>query len=229
HFDDHAKNFLRFCREHNAPLDFYSYHNYTDDPFGYITQSPLSVRNFLDSLGYNKTELHLNEWHYRVPSEMDDRTEDGVELAFKGINPAVAATLIMTLWQDTPLDKAAYYTVTTTRWGIFRHKSNQKTKVYFAFKAFGELVKYPIRLRAESSRREVGVLSGCNSNGDKAALLSCFRVGAGTLEINGITSVKQIYLLDDIHDLEPIAFQYSDGRLTLSMSSSSAIYLMIYQ
>ena len=53
--------FLEKCAAEKVPLDFYSYHCYFNDPFGWILESPGVVRKKLDELGYTHTEIHLNE------------------------------------------------------------------------------------------------------------------------------------------------------------------------
>ncbi len=222
------EEFLRFCAKHRVPLDFYSYHNYTQDPFGYITQSPAQVRALLDSLGYTETELHLNEWHY-ISGEDDPASIDALEDLRKGMEAGVAASLILTLWQDTPLDAAAYYTLTTSRkYGLYRHQKNIRCKSYFALKAFADLLDYPVRLQASSDRREVGVLAGRSEDGSKALLISCFKTGAIPVEINGMESVSRVLVLDDAHDLEPVAFDFKNHTLRLDTVSQSTICFVEY-
>ena len=58
-----TEQFIDYCRQENAPLDFCSWHAYTaslDD----ITSSPAKVRRLLDERGFTETELYLDEWHY---------------------------------------------------------------------------------------------------------------------------------------------------------------------
>lgn len=51
------------CREEGAPLDFVSWHSYPKTPEE-VLNPPFAVRKLLDEKGFEKTELHLNEWRY---------------------------------------------------------------------------------------------------------------------------------------------------------------------
>ena len=55
--------FLSYCRQHRLPLDFFSWHTYTDDPER-LVQNAGRVREQLDAHGYSEAESHLNEWNY---------------------------------------------------------------------------------------------------------------------------------------------------------------------
>ena len=56
--------FINYCAEHHVPLDFYSYHQYIGEPFGWIQKSPAIVRKQLDAAGFRDAEIFLDEWHY---------------------------------------------------------------------------------------------------------------------------------------------------------------------
>lgn len=222
------EEFLRYCAEHKAPLDFYSYHNYTRDPFGTITQSPAKARELLDSLGYTQTEIHLNEWHYcglrdglGNIAEMDNK--------LKCAEVGAASTLILTLWHDTPLDAAAYYTLTRTGWGVYTRNTNVPTPTYYALKAFGKMLDFPVRLKAVSDKREVGVLAGCAEDGSRALLISNFKTGDIVLKINGMNSVKNVLFVDDERKLEPGEFDFSGNTLKIRTGSDSSVCFVEYQ
>jgi len=59
--------FLRHCRDHPLPLDFFSWHRYAQDPSDYARLAR-AIRQLLDEHGFTKTESHLNEWNY-LPNE----------------------------------------------------------------------------------------------------------------------------------------------------------------
>ena len=222
-FLDHAKRFLKFCAGHHAPLDFYSYHKYTTTPFEEILTTPFEVRKYLDELGYTKTEIHVNEWHYVFATDAERAKENGVEHAYKGLEAGAAAVLVMSRWQDTPVDKASYYTVTTSpRYGLF-FNGKIKTKSYYAFLAFGKLTRYPERLRAESSSDYVSALAGRCADGSKALLISCYRTGSETLEISGCGNIEEILIVDDAHDLEPVEYENIEGKIRLPLVSDSSV------
>ena len=110
-----TENFIKFCAEHHAPLDFYSYHCYSSDPYGWIQETPWKVRKLLDQYGYHDAEIHLNEWHYHEGGWPRMRTDHAykkyqTEQVMCGLDSAAYLTTVMSLWQDTPLSYGAYYT-----------------------------------------------------------------------------------------------------------------------
>ena len=209
-FGDQSKEFIRYCGENKAPLDFYSYHCYASDPYGWIQEAPAQVRACLDEAGYKDTEIHLNEWHY-FPGDWHRLRCDPLykqnmyEQEMKGFDSAAFLTTVMMLWQDTPLSYGAYYTCGTSAWGCYMTGSNGKTPSWYGLKAYGEIVRYPERLEATSSMKEVTVLAGEAPDGSKAMLISAFRTGTLDFEIKLDTEVHpakcQVLLLDQEHRL----------------------------
>ena len=64
---DFLKAFLKTCKEQQAPLDFFSWHTYSNDPFVYAKKAR-AIRKLLNEYGFEKTEIHLNEWNI-LPGE----------------------------------------------------------------------------------------------------------------------------------------------------------------
>ncbi|WP_050901773.1 GH39 family glycosyl hydrolase [Microbacterium testaceum] len=97
----YREGFLRFVRENDLPLHFFSFLWFTDgsrDPFDYRYVAE-DLRALLDRHGFNDTELTLCYWNYlAVPSSSAPAAEKG---AFQ------AATAIAL--QDTVLDHAFFF------------------------------------------------------------------------------------------------------------------------
>lgn len=205
------KSFFSAVKAAGAPLDFYSWHNYPSSVEGIVSQ-PKKAREALDMYGFQKTELHLNEWHY-FPIKWSDLRAQGTDKAamykrIGGIEAGVFATAVMTELQDTPIDVANYYTAGgDISWGLFDNNFSPK-KSYYPFKAFGEIVKYPLRVSAKSGTKNVYVLAGKNSSGDGAVLVSLFGVEPSNLVLNfkGVNSDKlksaKVFICDDSKNLE---------------------------
>ena len=205
-----TETFIRYCAEHKAPLDFYSYHCYAADPYGWIQETPAMVRDLLDKAGYKDAEIHLNEWHY-FPGDWHRLRCDPLykthmyEQEMKGFDSAAFLTTVMMLWQDTPLTYGAYYTCGNSGWGCYMAASSGKTPSWYGLKAYGEIVRYPERLEAVSSMKEVTVLAGEDPDGNKAMLISAFKTGALDFEVR-LDAVAdpakcQVLLLDQEHRL----------------------------
>lgn len=230
-------NFVRYCAEHGAPLDFYSYHCYAADPYGWIQETPAKIRKILDENGYPDAEIHLNEWHY-FPGEWHRLRNDPAykmhmyNEEMKGLDSAAFLTTTMILWQDTPLTYGAYYTCNSSAWGCYVTNSSGRTPSWFGLKAYGEIVRYPERLQAESSVKNVSVLAGENENGDKAMLISSFKTGNYDYKIildEPVDSVKcEIRMLDNYHNLsllEDVVIE--NNTITFSSNSNSACALVL--
>ncbi len=229
-FHDDAKEFIRYCAERNAPLDFYSYHGYAKTP-DQLIDTPAAVRAVLDENQFRNTEIHLNEWHYFPLDWGKLRGEKAYRpIAYqimKGLESAAFLNAVMIGWQDTPLDMGFYYTATATNWGLFDHYCIP-TKSYYGMKAFGETALFEQRVRVESG---APALASADGSGNLRILVACFKSGGGELEfeIDGLAefSSVELLLLDDAHNLEPV---FKAGRISgpfrASSSSDSSVFLI---
>lgn len=97
----YREGFLAFVREHDLPLDFFSFLWFTDgsrDPLDYRYVAR-ELRTLLDDHGFTDTDLTLSYWNYlAVPSSSAPAAEKG---AFQ------AATAIYL--QDTVIDHAFFF------------------------------------------------------------------------------------------------------------------------
>jgi xylan 1,4-beta-xylosidase len=106
--------FLSYCRQHRLPLDFFSWHTYTDDPER-LAENARRVREQLDAQGFSQTESHLNEWNYVGfdwgqiwrPGNEEMRRE-AFELQ-KGRVGASFCAAALTVLQDASVDVCCYY------------------------------------------------------------------------------------------------------------------------
>ncbi|MBE6392182.1 MAG: hypothetical protein E7042_08335 [Lentisphaerae bacterium] len=235
-FNEINVEFVKYCAANHAPIDFYSYHCYAADPYGWIQETPALVRKLLDENGYTDAEIHLNEWHY-FPGEWARLRNDPVykdhmyNSDMKGLDSAAFLTTVMALWQDTPLDYGAYYTCINTAWGCYATSTNIKTPSWYGLKAFGEIVRYPARLEASSSMKEVTVLAGEDDSGKKAMLISAFQTRPLELVVQCDVPVQQekcrVLLLDNDHYLSEMEDVEFDGsRIKFSFFANSACALI---
>ena len=61
----YREDFLKYLRNNDVPLDFWSFHNYaidSADPFLFVRVAK-KMRALLDSFGFTKTKLLLDEWN----------------------------------------------------------------------------------------------------------------------------------------------------------------------
>ena len=229
-----VRDFAGNCARHKAPLDFYSFHYYSPTDTE-LLQMAVDARRYLDECGYPETEIHLNEWHYNPYGgalwNMGPAEQNEAIRFMRGLESAAFLNTVMIGWQDTPLDKGFYYTVTTTRWGVFENRTPVKT--YYGMKAFGELTAYPERVRTETDGMPAGsrVLAGTDSLGNMAILAACWKSGPRefTLDIDGIGKFArtEVFLLDETHDLSRV---FETGRtagpLKIGTVSDSGVILI---
>ncbi|MEI6168612.1 MAG: hypothetical protein WCS52_15620 [bacterium] len=146
--------FLAYCRKHKAPLDFFSWHTYSNDP-QVVAENARHVRTQLDQHGYAKTESHLNEWNLKHEGFFEKGFEAVKREHFERYKSEEGASFVasvLSLLQDASVDVANYYdTQPWSPWcGLFDiYGVPQKT--FHAFKAFRQLLDYPDRVHAEVS------------------------------------------------------------------------------
>ncbi|MBN1401260.1 MAG: hypothetical protein JXA74_10510, partial [Anaerolineae bacterium] len=106
--------FLDYCRQHRLPLDFFSWHTYTDEPERLVDNAQ-RVREQLDARGFCQTESHLNEWNYvgfdwgqiwRRGNEAMRREAFEKQKNEAGASFCAAALIAL---QDAPVDVCCYY------------------------------------------------------------------------------------------------------------------------
>jgi hypothetical protein len=176
---------LRRCREESLPLDFFSWHRYTDDP-AELAQLASAVREWLDQSGFPHTESHLNEWNYlpgRDWSVFVPGKPAGWERWYAAMDSGEAAAFIagaLIHLQNAPIDAACLYSAETHGFGIFS-RFGEPRRPYYALKAFSRLLDTPVRVHAQSSAPSVlHVLAGMHRHRPALNLLVAHDRGAAT-------------------------------------------------
>ena len=123
--------FLKFVRDHGCPLDFFSWHSYSQVED--MMEQARYIRDALDEAGFTDVPTCLDEW---LPAPNHNKLGSAQQAA------EVAAALIAL--QNGPVDSAAIY---DARCGIgaysplFNPLTYKPHKAYYAFMAFNELRK----------------------------------------------------------------------------------------
>lgn len=228
------------CKEENAPLDFLSWHCYPREPKD-VLDSPGVLRKLLNEKGFEKTELHLNEWHY-FPCDWSDVQGGDPETARKiytspegvhGIDSAAFNDFVLTRWQDVPLDMANYYLFGNYHWGLFDEYGTPRP-TYYSFVLFGKLVKSSsARVATIDEGGEIALIAGVDSDGaSKKLLVSAFKNSKQTpiqIKLNGVPSSGKVSV-ERIGADAPYAeseLEYSNGVLELPRVYSG-VYLISF-
>lgn len=166
--NDWTDSFLRHLREHDTPIDFFSWHMYTADPWK-TARVEAETRRLLDSYGFSQTESILNEWNYVRGWEGEDwiytlETERGL----KG-SAFIAATLCLSQYQ--PLDLLMYYDARPCAMnGLFKpYDVSKNLKGYYSLFFFNQL--YRLGQAVEITGCEAPVAACAARQGDHMAVL----------------------------------------------------------
>jgi xylan 1,4-beta-xylosidase len=174
------RGFLQACRVHDAPLNFFSWHTYTNEPFVYVRKAR-ALRRWLDEEGFEATELHLNEWNYLPDNDWTPMlaSSQGYQRQewFKKIGgmPGAAFTAcVLSYLQDCPIDVANYYSGDTNHFSLF-NRYGVPRKSFYAMQAFRRLLDTPLRLATTGWRPDVNaVCAGVNSHKNQVSVLLSF-------------------------------------------------------
>lgn len=233
--------FLDYCADNTVPLDFFSWHRYSGEPWDYAKRAR-AIRGVLDARGFYRTESHCNEWNYLpredwMPMMRDGQGEVREQWAaeVQGIKGAAFAAWVLMSLQDAPVDMANFYTAEVQMFGMFNmHGVPQKT--YYAFKAFSELLKTPSRVWAsECMRGEVALCAGLSEDGASGAvLLSSFKGEDEPVELELLGLPWrgevgfQLELVDEGHNLTAVreGRVEAGGRVRLPELQRPAVVLL---
>jgi hypothetical protein len=241
---DLVRPFLAYCRDHQVPLDFFSWHRYARDPDA-LVRGAKRARELLDEFGFRSTESHLNEWHFfdlkwakmvaENPADYAKVRQNFIHLAGPEAAAFAAASLIRL--QDAPVDVCNYYTGDNSRWGMF-DQFGVPGKVYYAFLAFNQLMKTPARgaCEADSADSTITVAAGSAPDHDSASLLL---VNSGpearqctvrwrNLPWRGATSAE-VLGVDQAHDFTAIANAEigTESSLEIDLPGSSVRFVRL--
>ncbi len=143
YFVIYFENFLKYIKEHNSPMDFFSWHSYTTTERNsrYIEY----VGEKLEEAGYGDAEIICNEWNYN-PTE-----NDKIGRRY-GANQAS----MLLMFQNQKLDLAHYYCAIATgalHAGMF-FEGGEPTPAYYGFWAFGQLYKLGNQVEIKDNLRK---------------------------------------------------------------------------
>ena len=186
HFVQCAKDFLAAARDNGWPVDFFSYHSYSDAPDA-LKQVAYADR-LLDGYGFtaDRTERIYNEWLPVVAHENLGTAKQAAQIAAELIG-----------LQNGPCDMACIY---DGRCGIgnysplFNPMTYRPHKAYYAFCAFNELRKLGVAVKPPKTPEGVYVAAATDGKGKAAVLVANISGGDWTPDFDfggrGIRSAK---------------------------------------
>lgn len=170
-----TRDFLTFVKQNNAPLDFFSWHLYSNHPNDWGTAARF-YRGELDALGFRTTTMHVTEWNTEI-RQVGDTSAEAIALRTGGKGAAIltAAWIAMqengitvaTIYRgpDPALDARTFY-------GIFYADGKPKRSA-LAFALWAKLAAHPQRLALTyTPHPNFWALAGQNAAGEIALLLA---------------------------------------------------------
>ena len=215
---DLIRDFLSCVAEHKAPLDFFSWHLYSDDPEEFAIHAR-RARQLLDTYGFTETESIMDEWNSDVAP----------------IAPSCGAYIasVLSVLQDSPVDIANYYDAQPMmKWWCGLFDGTTPKKGFYAMKAFNLLYRLGNQVKAYMDKGLYGCAAKNNDEG--RILLSNYHNGAErvAIEISGFsnnpgTSVT-VYAIDADHNLEPVRTETitgTDFTLFMNLRENTVLYV----
>lgn len=202
HWVDFFYDFLKYIKEHNAPLDFFSWHSYSN------TERTVIMSEFLNKalkeFGYEGVETHLNEWN------------NALERRMRGTSYAAARFASMMLaMQNTTTDMLCFYDAqlgVSQYGGLFNPVDFKPFCGYYSFVAFGQLYELKNQTECVCDNSEIYALSA--SDGEKnAIMISNPTEEDKNLKIS-VDSNYIVYIIDEENHLTKTEF--NPCRFTLS-------------
>ncbi len=156
--------FLEHCRDHNVPLDFLSWHIYTDDPTMYY-DAGIYYRQLLDEYGYTEAESHITEWNTNEsPLRYNAAGAAIMTSGWINLQKAPVDISIIHRGQDPSMDHIVFY-------GIMYADGTYK-KIGYAFKGWSRLAdEYTQRISAIDDGDMIDVLAAMNEDQSSIAIL----------------------------------------------------------
>ena len=162
---DWGERFLAYCRDHQVPLDFFSWHVYATEPKT-IADKCDAVRALLDKYGFGGAESILNEWNF-VKGWTDDFVYS-LEVESGRFNQKGAAFIMATMidCQSKPLDMLMFYDarINAAMNNLFDHTTLWPMKGYYPFYGWSKLAELGTQVACE-----VAEPAAAASGGDEPA------------------------------------------------------------
>jgi len=220
------EDFLKYISkpETAAPLDFFSWHLYTDDPEEISVHAAYADAK-LKEYGFTHTESIFDEWNRcNGAPDLFDEMKTMLGASF------VASALCK--MQYLPIDKAMYYDAFPARryCGLYTFPGFKVTKTYYAFQAFNELYRLKTAVQATSEIKNLSVAAATGCDG-AAVLISSYGCSENQISLalqnlpNGAKSAE-IILLNEKNDLALVKTETLSGN-TANLTFTMEPYLVV--
>jgi len=215
--------------EPRVPMDFFSWHIYGSDPNEFAAKAR-RLRALLDTNGYEKTELVLNEWNYARnwgPGFLESVR------AWQGFKGAAFVAQVMNVMQDSPCDLLMYYDARlgTVMNGMFGLTTRKRIKGYWPFYAWSRLTENGPRISATADADDVKAMVTLSEKGRLRVFLTRYTADdnvfgdkAVTLALPEgwrLTGEPRFCLVDEWTDYAETPYKLDGDKLTVLLAPNA--------
>lgn len=218
--EDFMAEFLETMGKRNVPMDFFSWHIYSNDPKEVVAMSE-RVQKMLVKNGYGNVESILNEWNY-VKGWIDEFVYTITQII--GMKGAAYTMAVMSAAQQAPIDMLMYYdTRPSVFCGVFDLYTYKVLKGYYPFKWYGMFYDLESEIRCETKAEDIYTLCGVSKDEKAITIITYFTddddADDKTVKVEFSRDCEcEVYLLDEDHEAEKIATT-SDFEFTMKRNS----------
>ena len=222
--------FFEYMHEHGVPMDFYSWHRYSDKIEDFTIDAERH-RKLLDKYGYTETESILNEWNYVVGWEGQTWKKSLIEM--NSVKGAVFCAAVMAQCQKSSADMLMYYDarIQSSMNNLFDRNTLEPKKGYYPVKLWGEMLKMGAECKTECDIPDIYAASAVGNgksvtmiayySADDRAVTRSFKIDFGKNEKDRLYS---IFTLDEDKDFELTETCASDnGEFFITMKPNTVI------
>ncbi|EQB97867.1 GH39 family glycosyl hydrolase [Photorhabdus temperata] len=216
--ESYVDGFLRYCKDNDVPLDFFSWHGYveTGDPQN-ILDVGNTVQQSLKTYGFTDAESFCTEWNSCPIGTKNTYTK------VQGIKNAAYIASTFIYMQYMKIDRAYYYRGDGLSFGLFNDQSSPKNPhiknfcTYSAqsFSLFARMFETPYILSGNKDfSTGLTVLATENESGNKINILAAnYKVDRSLADGNSAPDyLYQQYYLDTNRSLNQLTDTWSKNK-----------------
>lgn len=203
-----AKDFLEEMSERKAPLDFFSWHIYCQEPVQMV-QKAERIKKMLVDTGYGSVESILNEWNY-----VRGWSEDFL-YSIMTIHGVKGAAFVMSCISEAQkcdgIDMLMYYDTRPSAFcGAFDYYSYKPLKGYYPLMWYGKFYDMEAEIRCENTPENIYTLCGTDKDGKVLCVVTNYsendEAPAKDIKLDfGKEGKYEIYLVDSEKDGELVS------------------------
>ena len=226
------------CKEAGVAPDFISWHYYGNKPDEILEQAEVA-RRLCDENGFMDCELINDEWHFLGEGGFNDlgsndpvvqkRVWSGPH-SHNGIDSSCFTLTVLSRLQTSKYSQAFYYGCRHEgAWGYMDQHGN-KYKVWYALKAFGQLMKDCATLCESTREGTVTTFAAKSADGKTGWLLVSDYCGKGSeivVDVKNAGTPVVAEVFDHERNFVPAHTTIKDGRLTLKKGKEGSSAFLV--